>query len=96
MVGVRGRRRRYGCEDRVPNTFGIFQHFIIPETEYSIAMIGKPLVAENIALAGGMLATVNFDDESLLPADEIDNVRADRYLADKFKIVQPARTQVLP
>ena len=40
-------------------------------------MIGEPLIALGIALVIGMLTTVHLDDEPLLPADKVDEIRPD-------------------
>ena len=78
---MRGRCRRHRGEDYVPNAFDISQHFIIPETQDTIAMIDQPSVSDGVALASGLASArpqVRFWGEADLdrqakPAGSVEN-----------------------
>jgi hypothetical protein len=59
-------------------------------------MVGKPLIANGVSFVFGVLAAVDFDDKPLLSADEVDDVRSDRLLADEFEIAERAGAKVTP
>jgi hypothetical protein len=95
-----GRRRRRCGEDGLPNAFDIskdfiipspsFQvlhskYFIIPETQHTIAMIGKPSIADDVASVSRALAAINFDDKPLFATHKVNDIGADRLLADEFE-----------
>jgi hypothetical protein len=52
-------------------------------------MIDKPLITDGIALIRGMLTTIDLDDQSLLTANEIDNVGPDGFLTHKLEAREP-------
>ncbi len=47
-------------------------------------MVDQPFVAHRVAVIGRVLATIDFDHEAVLTADEIDDERADRLLTDEL------------
>jgi hypothetical protein len=49
-----------------------------------------------IRLAFGVLASIEFDDETVLKAGKISDVRADRHLPFELDAVKPFRTQEPP
>jgi len=59
-------------------------------------MSSQPSVTDRVALVSRVLAAINLDDEPLLAADEIDDVRSDRLLTDEFVTHQGARAQAIP
>ena len=59
-------------------------------------MLREPSIAYRVALVGRMLAAIDFDDQSLLSADKINDVRPDRLLADEFVAAQASRAQLAP
>lgn len=63
-----------------------FQYVVVPEAHHLIAFATEPIVAPTISSTIRMLATINFDDELLLEADEIDNVRTDGGLPLELQI----------
>ncbi len=48
-------------------------------------MCNEPLFSGDVAAVVGMLATIDLDDEPMLSADKIHDVRPDRLLAHKFE-----------
>jgi len=52
-------------------------------------MVGKPLVTNGVASICGMLPAVDLNHQSLLTANEIDDVGSDRFLADELEAVEP-------
>jgi hypothetical protein len=61
------------------------QYSVVPETQHQEAPFVQERVARCVAIQHlCMLGSVNLDDQSLLEADEIDNIGADRLLAAEF------------
>ena len=54
-------------------------------------MFTQPLVAHNVVGAVGMLATIDFDDQTPFATDEVDNVSPYRLLADELMSVDQSR-----
>jgi hypothetical protein len=77
---VRGQRGHDGFQ----NAIYIFKNIVVPEMQHAITVISQPSVAHSIAFVDRMLAAVEFDDQPLLATNEIDDIRSDRFLPDKF------------
>jgi hypothetical protein len=82
---VRGRCRRRCGEDGFPNAFDISKYFIIPKAQHTVAMIGEPSIADDIAFVSRVLAAIDFDNKSPFAAHKVDDIGADRLLADEFE-----------
>jgi len=82
---VRGRFRRRCGEDSFPNAFDISKYFIIPKAQHAVTMVGQPSITDRVARVCRVLTAVDFDDESLLAADKVNDVGTDRFLADEFE-----------
>ena len=81
---MRGQRRCRCREDCVPNTFDIFHHLVIPETQDAVTMCDEPSFAHDITSVIRVLTAVDLDNKPPLPAYKIDNIRPDRLLAHEF------------
>ena len=57
---------------------------MVPEPQDSESLAGQPAVAECVGLALQMLTAVDFDGYSALEADEVDDIRADGFLAPEL------------
>jgi hypothetical protein len=84
-----------GCYD-LKNAVHIFQTVMIPESQDAIVVLSQPSVANSILLVVRMLATIDLDNESRFPADEIDDVGADRLLANELAAFDRSGTQSIP
>ena len=77
--------------------FGLLQSLIIPKPQHPITLsIQKrrlPLVILNLLR---MLSAVQFNNQTMLHTDEIDDVSAYCLLASEFYSVQPFAAQVMP
>jgi hypothetical protein len=94
-IRVRGSfRKRAG--NGFENACHITQHVIVPETQDSIVVVSKPLVASRIARVVCVLPSVHSNDEATSPADKIDRVRTDRLLPNELVAVQSARPKPIP
>jgi hypothetical protein len=82
---VRGRFRRRCGEDGFPNAFDISEYFIIPKTQHTVAMVGKPSIADSIARIRRVLAAIDFDDKPLFATHKINDIGTDGLLADEFE-----------
>jgi hypothetical protein len=63
----------------------IIQHLIIPEPQHAKPLIFKPSLTDLVGFAGRVLAAIDFNDELLCKADEIDDVSPDWLLAFEFE-----------
>jgi hypothetical protein len=93
---VRGLCRRRCREDRLPNSFDIFQHFIVPETEDTVSVLYEPAIALAVAVIFGMLSAIDFDHEPFLSTDKIGDIRPDRLLPNEFEPAQRSGTKIPP
>ena len=77
--------------------FGLLQNFIIPKSQHPITLsIQKrrpPLVILNLLR---MLSAVQFNNQTILHTDKIDDISAYCLLASEFYSVQPFAAQVMP
>ena len=58
---------------------------MIPESQNTIPGLGETRVSRNVLGILRMLAAINFNNEFLFSADEIDNEGFDRFLPNKFE-----------
>lgn len=76
--------------------FQILRYFIIPESQDGKALRLKKCSSLPIFLTLCMLSTVEFDDEFLFQAYEIDDVGANRMLATEFITCKTLGAEVIP
>ncbi len=93
---MRGLHRRRCREDYVPHAFDISEHFVIPETQDTVAAFDEPLTTGSVTLAIRVLATVDFDDEPLLSTDKIYDIRPDRLLTHEFETAERPGAKISP
>jgi hypothetical protein len=90
---VRGPPRLQRCCDHLQHAIHILHDVVVPKSQYTIVVILQPPSALATVLIVIVLPTIGLDDEALLATDEIDDVGADRLLADEFMAVELARSQ---
>ena len=79
------------------NAFQVCQHFVVPESDDSIAVFLDRRGSNRILFRSfGMLAAVEFDHQPFLSAAEIHDVAINRNLAAEFEIFKSARTELTP
>jgi len=61
---------------------------VIPKSQNPVVVISEPFVPDHISRAIRVLTTVGFKDEATLTANEIDRIRPDWLLSNKFESVQ--------
>ena len=71
--------------NRLKNAIDICQHISVPKSHDAIAVVGKPPVANKIALAVGMLAAIDFDNKALFTTSEVGHIGPDRLLTYKLE-----------
>ena len=83
--------------DGLQHGLSLLQDFVVPVAEDPVALglekFGATVVVVALRL---VLGAVELDDESVLLADEVGDVRADGHLAAEFAAEQPAASQSLP
>jgi hypothetical protein len=94
-IRVRGRIHK-GGRDRLKNARHVAEHIVIPEPQYPVIVIDKPFLANGIERVFRVLPSINFNDKTTLAADQIDRVRTDRLLPDKFITVEAPRSKSIP
>ena len=77
-------------QDGLKDAVGIVQYIVVPESQNLIAVLCKPFVPGHVAGIGCVLTAVEFNNDFLLAADEVDNVGANGFLADEFETAQRA------
>jgi len=77
-------------------TFNISENIVVPEPKNPIAFPRQAAVTNEVLRRVAMLATVNFDDQTLLPTDKIANVSGDRDLANELVTFQLSVTNPVP
>jgi len=82
--------------DRFQHRFGILEHVIVPETQYMNPLSLNECIPAAVLFPVGMLATIEFDGESMLVAVKIQEIGAERPLALEFCIRQPPIPQQRP
>jgi hypothetical protein len=79
------------------NPIGFLQHVVIPKPQHSKAVFVQPRGASIILVnRNRMLSSVNFDRQSRLDAEEIENVWPDWYLSAKSVTVDLVSLQSRP
>jgi hypothetical protein len=63
------------------HTSGVGEDIIVPRPQDSEILRTQPRIANFVARTGGMLATVNLDDQTCFKTDEINHVGANRKLS---------------
>jgi hypothetical protein len=94
-IRVRGRLRK-GSGDRFEDTGHVTQHIVVPKSHDAIVVIDKPFVSNRIAPAVRVLATINFNDETKLAANEVDRIGTDRLLPNELEAIEPPRAKSIP
>jgi len=93
-VGVRGMQL---TQNFLQHSIGLFQHDIIPKPNYPKAFRFK--TSCSLAIAGsllGMLPAIQFHNQLLLEADEINDVWWNRVLSPKLKSAEVTVFQLQP
>jgi hypothetical protein len=87
--------REHG-RNRFQNARDIAQDIVVPESQNSIIVIGKPLIAQYIMPVFSMLPAIHLNNETRFAANEIDRVWTDRFLPNKFVAIERARSKPAP
>ncbi len=83
--------------NRFEDAFYVSKHLMIPEPQDAISLLGRPGVPPGIAFGlDGVLAPVDFDDETALETHEIDDVWTKHVLAAKLEPRKLAAAQMMP
>jgi hypothetical protein len=93
---VRGTLRRQSVRNRLQNTVDILEYLVVPKSQYTIILASEPLVTYRISFADAVLPAIEFDDQSLLTAYEVDDVSADWFLTDEFVARNLPRANSIP
>ena len=83
-------------QGRIQHPFGIGTNLVVPEADdapSSRLQPGRPL---SVAVTLGMLAAIGLDDQTMLDASEVENVRSQRMLAAELEPGQPPSAQRRP
>jgi len=75
-------------QDHLQHTLGAGQNIVVPEPDDSPAVIFEPSRSPRIVSAVGMLAAVEFNDQTPLDADKIGEKDTNRMLATEFVAAQ--------
>jgi len=77
--------------------FRRFQYVVVPVTQNTIAAFFQPGTSLFIVFhLVSMLTTIEFDDQFLFKADEVNNVNSDRMLSPELVRAHLTRAQMFP
>jgi len=74
----------YFQANRFQYSIRIGQYLMIPESQYSITILLQQMVALLVVFVLQVLASIQFNDETMFQTDEIDDIRPDGFLAFEF------------
>jgi hypothetical protein len=94
-IRVRGSFRERS-RNRFENARQVALHVIVPKSQDTEVAVHEPFVTNGVAMAIRMLSAIHFHSQPAFAAYKIYSVRPDRLLPDKFKSIQPARSQTIP
>jgi hypothetical protein len=83
-------------QDRLDDTTSVGKHVVVPEANHAPTLSFEKSRATLVRGVSGVLAAIDFDDEVMLRAGEIDDEAADRMLAAKPVSGQPTIAQCRP
>ena len=96
LIRVRGRRRlQSGC-DGFQNTGHVLQDLVVPKVQNAIIVINQPCIAQDIVHIVRVLPAIDLNNQSGLPANQIDRVATNRLLPNEFMAIKRSRPQSLP
>jgi hypothetical protein len=93
---VRGRLRRQRGRYDFQYARHVAQHVVVPESQDSIIVLRKPSVANYVTRIVRMLSAIDFNDEPMLAANQVDRVWSNRFLPNEFVAIELARSQPVP
>lgn len=83
--------------DRREDASEVFVDLVIPESDNPIPVFRQNTITLAVICGlPGMLAAVEFDDESACRAGEIDYVRPDRHLTPELRTVELSAAELTP
>ena len=94
-IRVRGALSKRGGNG-LEYTCHIPKDIIVPEPHNPVFVIDKPFVASCVARVVSVLPTINFNYKATVAADNIDRVRTNGLLPNKFIAAQPAGPELMP
>jgi hypothetical protein len=77
------------CND-FQHAIHVCQDFIVPKAHNTIIVLMQPVVSQSIRGAVQVLPAIEFYNQAPLSTYEIDNIAADRLLANKLAPANPA------
>ncbi len=92
LSGAWGRSLPYCCQHGVR----IGQDLVVPEAEDPEATPAQLEVPRSVTHIFGVLAAIDFHNQVMLEAGEIDDGTTDRHLPAELEAVQPAIAQPIP
>jgi hypothetical protein len=84
---VRGRFGTQSVSYRLQYPIHVAHDFIVPEPQDSIVVFEQPTVARLVQRIFSVLAAVDFEDQSFLAADKINNISTNRLLPNELVTV---------
>jgi hypothetical protein len=85
VAGVGAPLRLQCIDNHFQDAVHICQNVVVPKTHNAKLMCLQPSVTHHIAFAVSMLSAVNFYDQTLFAAHEIDDIRSRCFLTNEFK-----------
>ena len=76
-IRVRGSIHKRGS-NRIENAGQIARYIVVPESQDTVIVVGKPFIANGVALTVGVLSTVDLYNQAAFTTDKVHGVRPDR------------------
>jgi len=81
----------------VSDTFDFLQHIMIPESENGKSLVAQPCIPFGVIVTlFRVLAAIEFDNDSLLQADKVDDVAPQRLLAAELAAFNLPHSDPMP
>jgi hypothetical protein len=99
---ARGARRERGSGrfdrscDFLQHRACLFQYVVIPKAQDAVTFTNKPGIAFLISRVLRMLTAIELDNQFVIEADEVNDVRPNRRLPLELEIMKSMRTQSVP
>src|SRR5215470_15263507 len=94
--GVRGTLRLQCICDRLQNPVNVPQYVIVPEAQDAYVTAREPTISRDVALIGGALTAIHFNNKVSFATNEVDDIRSDGFLPHELEPVDCTRSHTIP
>jgi hypothetical protein len=92
---VRGSFRKRG-RNGLEHATDIAEHVVVPKSQDTILVTDKPIIADHVTRIVCVLTTIDLNDETAFPANEVHSVKTNGILTDELVPIQPSTAKTIP